>query len=204
MQSGDADGALNGEAGVDLNYGAAKDLQLTAVLPIGFSNPRGFSASGLRTGTGVIELAAKYKLVHQSESGWLPDLSVFPRLLIPTERGFGVARTNLFLPVWAEKDFGPWSVFGGGGYEFNPGPDARNFWQGGIAVNRTMSKRLQLGVEVFRQTADSAAGDGFTALNAAATYKLVEHWSLLASAGPTWIQGGGHGGVFYVSLKADY
>jgi hypothetical protein len=204
-----AEGALNGEAGLDLNYGAAKDLQLTAVLPVGFYNESGFSASGLRTGTGMIELAVKYKILHQSEQSWLPDVSVFPRFLIPTQHNFGYERTNLFLPVWAEKDAGPWSVFGGGGYELNPGPGVRNFWQGGIGVNRTMSKRLQLGVEVYGQTSDTAAsaagpGDGFTALNAAATYKLVEHWSLLASAGPTWIQGGGHGAVFYLALKADY
>jgi hypothetical protein len=32
----------------------------------------------------------------------------------------------------------------------------------------------------------------------------VTHWSLLASGGPTWLQGGGHGQVFYLSLKADY
>jgi len=199
-----AGGALNGEAGLDLNYGAAKDLQLTAVLPVGFYGEDGFSGAGLRTGTGMIELAAKYKFLHQSDDGWLPDVSVFPRLLIPTEHDFGYERTNFFLPIWAEKDLGPWQVFGGGGYELNPGPEARNFWQGGIAVNRTMSKRLQLGVEVYGQTTDTVAGDGYTAVNFGATYKLVEHWSLLASAGPTWIQGGGHGGVFYLSLKADY
>lgn len=95
-------------------------------------------------------------------------------------------------------------MFGGGGYELNPGPGARNFWQGGIAVNRTMSQQLQLGVEVYGQTSDTVARDGYTALNFGATYRLVEHWSLLASAGPTWTQGGGHGEVFYLSLKADY
>jgi hypothetical protein len=204
VQGTAGNGALLGEAGLDLNYGGAEDLQLTAVLPIGFDNENGFSASGLRTGTGMIELATKYKFLHQNGDGWLPDVSVFPRFLIPTQHNFGFSRTNFFLPIWAEKDFGPWSVFGGGGYELNPGPGARNFWQGGIAVNRTISDRLQLGVEVYGQTSDTAAGDGFTAVNFGATYKLVEHWSLLASAGPTWIQGGGHGGVFYLSLKADY
>jgi len=203
-QSSLAGGALDGEAGVDLNYGAAKDVQLTAVLPIGFSDAHGFYSSGLRTGTGMIELAVKDKVLHQSEGGWMPDVSVFPRLLIPTERNFGYGRTNLFLPIWAEKDFGPWQVFGGGGYELNPGPDARNFWQGGIAVNRAMSKRLQLGIEVYGQTSDTLERDGYTAVNAAVTYLLVEHWSLLASAGPTWIQSGDHGGVFYLALKADY
>lgn len=199
-----ADGALDGEAGLDLNYGAAKDLQLTAVLPISFGNENGFSTAGLRGGTGTIELAAKFKVLHQGDSGWTPDASVFPRVFIPTQHGFGRERVNVLLPVWAEKDFGPWSVFGGGGYQFNPGSGARDFWQGGIAANRKIGDRLQLGVEVYGQTADAAPGDGYTALNFAATYKLVEHWSLMAAAGPTWIGDGSRGGTFYLSLKADY
>jgi hypothetical protein len=204
VQSTAAYGALHGEAGLDLSYGGAEDLQLTAVLPIGFDNENGFSASGTRTGTGMIELAAKYEFPRQTGGGWLPDVSIFPRFLIPTERNFGYDHTDIFLPIWAEKDFGPWSVFGGGGYELNPGHGARNFWQGGIAVNRRLSTQLRLGVEVYGQTSDTVALDGYTAVNFGATYKLVEHWSLLASAGPTWTHGGGHGGVFYLSLKADY
>jgi hypothetical protein len=78
-------GALLGESGNDLNYGGAEDLQLTALLPIGFDNENGFSASDLRTGTGTIELAAKYKFLHQNGDGWLPDVCVFPRFLIPTQ-----------------------------------------------------------------------------------------------------------------------
>src|SRR5580658_7685037 len=62
-------------AGIDFNYGAAPDLQLTAVLPAGFDRPlRGPSAVGL----GNIQLAAKYRLLHQRENGL--DLAVFPRV----------------------------------------------------------------------------------------------------------------------------
>ena len=123
VQGIDRYGALLGETGPGQinSRGREGDLQLTAVLPMGFDNANGLSASGLRTGTGMIELAAKYKFLHQSDDGWLPDVSVFPRVLIPTQHNFGYDRTNLFLPIWAEKDFGPWSVFGGGGYELNPG-----------------------------------------------------------------------------------
>jgi hypothetical protein len=195
---------LAGEAGLDLNYGGAKDLQLTAVLPLAYADENGFSAKGLRAGTGVIELAVKYKVVHADDQGWVPDVSIFPRLFVPTDYRFGTGHVGLLLPVWAEKDFGPWQVFGGGGYQINPGADQRNFWQGGIAVNRIVSKRLQLGLEVFGQTRDAVDGPGFTAVNFAATVKLMEHWSLLASAGPTLGQGGMIGQVFYLSLKADY
>jgi hypothetical protein len=195
-------GGLDGEAGLDLNYGGAKDLQLTAVLPLGYANPRGFSADGVRVGTGVVELAAKYKLLHQEGAG--VDLAVFPRFFLPTDRRFGTGHVSLLLPVWAERDFGPWSVFGGGGYTINPGAGQRDFWQGGVTVARTVARRLSLGVELFGQTRDADDGGGFATIDFGATYALVEHWSLLASAGPTWAQGGARGTVFYLALKADY
>jgi len=65
-----------GAAGADFNYGAAPDLQLTAVLPLVFSRPVGRTTT---TGLGRIELAAKYRLLHQKDVGW--DVAVFPRRL---------------------------------------------------------------------------------------------------------------------------
>jgi len=44
----------------------------------------------------------------------------------------------------------------------------------------------------------------YAALNIATTYRFTEHWSLLASAGPTRYSDHAHGSVFYLSLKADY
>ena len=196
---------LSGAAGVDLNYGGAKDLQLTAVLPLGFSNGGGFGFDGLRGGPGDIELAVKYRFLHQSEGSWTPDMAVFPRVFVPTGgTRFGSGHAQLLLPVWAQKDFGPWSVFGGAGYQINPGAGQRDYWQGGVAVARDLTKRLNIGVEGFSQGDDTTTGGGYEAANFAAIYKLVTHWSLLVSGGPTWNHGGGHGQVFYFALKADY
>jgi hypothetical protein len=177
---------------------------LTAVLPVAFAGAAGFSARGFSAGTGIVELAVKYKVLHADDRGWLPDVSLFPRLLLPTDHRFGTGRVNLFLPLWAEKDFGPWQLFGGGGWQINPGPGQRDFWQGGVAANRTLGKRLQLGVELYAQTRSATDGPGYVAVDAAATLALVEHWSLLASAGPSWESDGHQGQVFYLALKADY
>ena len=195
---------VDGEAGLDLNYGGAKDLQLTMVLPLAFDDPREVRGANFDVGTGVIELAAKYKILHQDNQNWLPDVSIFPRFFVPTEQRFGTNHVSLFLPVWAEKDFGPWQVFGGGGYQINPGLGQRNFWQTGVAVNRSLSDRCSLGAELFGQTRDSTDDGEFVTLNFGLTYKLVQHWSLLASAGPSWSDADGDGGVFYLALKADY
>jgi hypothetical protein len=197
--------ALSGEGGFDLNYGAAKDVQLTAVLPLAFDAPHGLGGEGLRGEPGDVQLAVKYKFLHQADDGWTPDVAIFPRLFVPlAQPPFGTSRLNLLLPIWAEKDAGPWSVFGGAGYQINPGPEQDNFWQGGMAISRNIGQRLSLGAEVFAQSREADDAPAYTALNVAATYKLVEHWSLLASAGPTWSPGNADGYVFYLALKADY
>jgi hypothetical protein len=197
-------GDLAGEAGVDFNYGAFKDVQLTAVFPIGYDSPSGYRLSHVNIYSGVVELALKYRFLHQDEHGLTPDVAFFPRAFVPTNSHFGAAKTNLLLPVWAQKDWGDWSVFGGGGYQINPGAGQKNFWQGGLAVTRAFGKALTLGGEVFGQSTDKRGGTGFTALNVATTYRFTEHWSLLASAGPVRRSDGAHGSVFYLSLKADY
>jgi len=198
-------GGLAGEAGFDINYGAAKDLQLTAVLPLAFGAPNAFGENGLRAGPGDVELAIKSKFLHESDGTWTPDVAVFPRLFVPTaDRALGAGRFELLLPIWAQKDFGPWSVFGGGGYQINPGSGQRNFWQGGGAISRSFGERLSLGAELYGQTRDTYAGGAYATLNMATTYRLTPHWSLLASAGPAWDRSRADGYVFYGALKADY
>jgi hypothetical protein len=194
-----APGVTSGEAGFDLNYGAVKDVQLTLVLPAGYVD-----AGSLDVGGGQIEAAAKFKLLHQDGFGL--DLAVFPRAFIPTSGGqFGPAHVNVLLPVWAEKDFGPWQVFGGGGYQINPGPGQRSFWTGGLAVTRDITKQLNLGGEIYAHTADAVDGRDFVGLNLGAAWRLTPHWSLLAAGGPGIENARTEGQYdFYVALKADY
>lgn len=194
-------GVTAGEAGLDLNYGAAKDLQLTLVIPAGWED-----ADRLRVGMGTVEAAAKLKVLHQREGSWRPDVAVFPRFFLPTAGArFGSERLGILLPVWVGKDVGKWSVFGGGGYEINPGPGSRDFWQTGLAVTRTLSDRLTIGAEVYHHTRDTDDGRDFTGANIGVIYKLLDHWSLLAAAGPG-IQNPREEGryAFYLALEATY
>src|SRR3984957_10320853 len=191
-------GDLAGEAGLDINYGAAKNLQLTAVVPASFENANRF-------GSGDVELAAKYKILSQRGGSCLPDIAVFPRVFLDTGTKFTPERPGLFLPVWAEKDFGPWSVFGGGGWQLNPGAGERNFWQSGLAVTRSFGDRFSLGVEAFHQTAQDFVSKPFTGVNVGATYKLTKHWTLMASGGPG-VQNARQADQydFYAALLATY
>jgi hypothetical protein len=195
-------GDTAGEAGFDFNYGAAKDLQLTWVIPLAYDRADGDTHVGL----GVVEAAAKLKVLHQQEGGWTPDVAVFPRLFLPTaEVRFASPHANLLLPVWVGKDVGKWSLFGGGGWQINPGAGNRDFWTGGVALTRQVTDRLNLGAEVTHRSRDTRDGRAFSGVNLGVVYKLTDHWSLLASGGPGVQNARTEGRYdFYVSLKADY
>jgi hypothetical protein len=109
------------------------------------------------------------------------------------------------LPVWAQKDAGPWSVFGGGGYAINPGAGERDFWTGGVAVARTVSRQLLVGVEADRQGADTVGGRASTSLGVGAILQLKAPFRLLASGGPTFVDGEGSPGFHaFVALGLDF
>jgi hypothetical protein len=198
VQGTQLSGGAQGQAGVDVNYGLVKNLQLDVVIPADFQSPD--------VGFGDVQLAIKYRFLHQDEHGWMPDVSFYPRLFAPTaDRRFGSGRPDLFLPIWAQKDWGPWSLFGGGGYEINPGPGNRNFWLNGLALTRTVTDRLSLGLEVYHQTPDTVSDKAFTGVNFGATYKLTDHWSLVGAGGPG-VQNARQQDQydFYLALEATY
>ena len=89
-----------------------------------------------------------------------------------------------------EKDFaGGTSLFGGGGYEVNPGSGNRDFWQAGAAITHDISDRLSVGGEFTHQGSDTVDGAPQTSAGAGAILKLSKHNALLVSAGPTWSGG---------------
>jgi hypothetical protein len=178
-------GSLDGTAGFDLNYGGAKGLQLTATLPVAFSRS---PPTGWRGGRGEVELGAKYRFINDEEHGL--QAAIFPRAILPTSsNGLGGNHTRFLLPLWVQKDFGRTSVFGGGGYEINPGSGNRDFWQAGLAVTHDFTKRLSLGTEVSWQSADTSGGESSTGVNLGLIQKLGGPYSLLLSGGPSFSAG---------------
>jgi hypothetical protein len=170
-----------GQAGIDFNYGGAEDLQLTMVVPFAYDRPRGGPSV---TGFGDIELAAKYKFLHQETFGI--DVAVFPRLFLPTNTNaaLGSKHPSLFIPLFAQKDWGDWSVFGGGGCVINRGGESQDFCKMGAVVARRIASDLQLGVEFYHQTPDQKGAKQSTGVGLGAIYDLSEHYHLMASAGP--------------------
>ncbi len=189
-----------GGLGAELNYGAAPDLQLTLGLPAGYVH----EAGGFRAGPGDLELSAKYRFFHDEAAGL--SIAAFPGVTLPTAgRGLGAGRITALLPVWVQKDAGPWSLFGGGGYAINPGPDARNYWTGGVAVSRQVTPRLLLGLEADRQGAETLDARSKTSLGLGAILQLKAPFRLLGSAGPTFVDGQGATGFHgFLALGIDF
>jgi hypothetical protein len=168
-------GDIGGASGIDFNYGAAPNLQLTATLPIGFDNPAGGNMS---FGPGNIELAAKYRFLHQDSFGL--DVSVFPRVFLPSPtRNLGNPAASLLLPVWVQKDWnGGWSAFGGGGCVVS-GRAAQDFCLTGGVVTYQLLSKLQLGVELFHQTADHIGTPATSSIGIGARYDINDTYHLL-------------------------
>ena len=190
---------LDDDSGFDLNYGPIKDVQLTATLPLSFSHA---PHEPWRGGTGDVELAVKYRFFHDEKQGL--SAAIFPRAILPTAAHSPGEKTRFLLPVWVGKEFaGGTSLFGGGGYTFNPGAGNRDFWQAAVAVTHDFGKTLTLGAEVTRQGPDASGGTPQTRAGAGGIVRLSDHYALLFSGGPTCAdhRTGYH---FYAALGLDF
>lgn len=179
-QGNEARGGIATATGIDFNYGALPDLQLTAVLPIEADIP---TAGPNVAGIGNIELAAKYRFLHQEDFGL--DVAVFPRVFLPSASALvGERHASFLLPLWVQKDFGAWSTFGGGGCAINRGGDSQDYCLMGWALTRHILPDLTVGAEIVHQGADTKGGRAFTGTGAGLIYDVDENLHLLAYAGP--------------------
>ncbi len=83
--------------------------------------------------------------VANEEAGFMAG--IYPLLEIPTgdeSKGLGNVDTQAFLPLWLQKAWGPWQMYGGGGYWINPGEGHRDFWFSGWQVQREINKNITL------------------------------------------------------------
>ena len=167
-----ADGTTGRQSGLGINY-ASDDLQLTAVVPLGFDTGQGLAGVSNVGACRQAPLPAPGQNERRARGALLP-----PRVITPTGgTRLGTGHVQLLLPVWVEKDVGIWAVFGGGGPTFDPGWDQRDFWLTGVSITRTLTPRFSLGAEVYRHTRDTREGADFTGVNLGARYKLSDRRS---------------------------
>ena len=167
---------------VDINYGAVPGVQLhlqPQVLVV-------WDQAGRQAGWGDTQVGAKIRLVDEDRQGWVPMVSVYPIVTVPTgdaRRGLGTGQTETFLPVWADKTIGKWVIDGGAGYNINPGPRGRNAVFVGCLVLYQFTEAFQFGGEAFLQTAQSRGARSAPGFSLGGSYDLNKTYHLLFSAG---------------------
>ncbi len=195
LDKADQSNYIQGPA-VEVNTGAAPNLQLHLIVPAAFSSmshgPSGF-------GIGDVELGAKYRFIQ--EKGHHPQVGTFPMLELPTgnaKLGLGNGRVWGKLPLWIQKSWGPWTSYGGGGCVLNRAAGMRDYPFAGWLVQRELNKRLTLGSEIFAQGAVQTGGRSATIINSGGFYNFTPNFSLLFTAGHT-VAGESHA-VAYLGL----
>ncbi len=171
---------------LEINFGAVPNLQLHILAPLSFSAPKG---AATQYGYGDTELGAKFRFIEENDHR--PQVGIFPLVELPSGnavRGLGNGRAQIFLPIWLQKSFGPWTTYGGGGYWLSQGEGNRNWWYAGWLVQRKITKQLTLGTEIFHETRKSDTEASDTKINAGGMFDFSDHWHLLFTAGHT-VQG---------------
>lgn len=170
----------------EFNYGVIPNGQFHIIAPLAFDSPAGGPS---QFGYGDTELGFKYRFVDEDEKGSRPMVGIFPLVELPNgsrAAGLGAGHTQVFLPVWVQKNLGDdWLTYGGGGYWFNQ--DAalgdKDYWFFGWLLQKQVTRQLAIGGELFHQTANTIGGKDSTGFNLGAIYDIDEHNHLLASAG---------------------
>ena len=166
---------------VEFNYGVLPNVHLHLIVPFQYVKPEGGSS---QYGFGDLELGIKYRFIQETES--VPMVGTFPIVLLPTgnkDNGLGGGETQVFLPIWIQKSWGPWTTYGGGGYWINPGEGNKNWWFFGWLIQREITKKLTLGGELFHRTISHEGGESSTGFNVGAIINLTEDHHILLSAG---------------------
>lgn len=140
----------------EFNWGAVPRIQLHIILPLGVAAPLNspvYAPAGqgpTAFGPTDMELGVKYGFIKQTKRR--PQIGTFTMLELPTgsySKGLGVGRVWYKLPLWVEKEFGPWSLVGGAGYTLVHQTQYDSFAYGGFLVKRELGKKLELSAEVF-------------------------------------------------------
>lgn len=150
--------------GFEFNWGALPNTQLHAIVSFGAilpSNKAKYLPAGVGPDTyGLLdtELGAKYRWIDQTDD--MPEVGTFTMIELPTgsyARGLGVGKTWYKLPLWVQKDFAPWTTYGGVGYEVVPQTGYKNFAYGGWLLQRDIGDDWTLGGEIYSHGAEGLA-----------------------------------------------
>jgi hypothetical protein len=165
---------------IDLNYGLGDRVQLTYEIPYVVQTADGQSR---QTGWSNAFPGIKWRFFDQGEGGW--QVSMFPQMEANApsssqQKGIAVPGSRFLLPFEVAKRLGPVDVDFEAGYYFpKHGVNERIL---GLVVGRSMTDRLDLGVELYNDQAVGAPPNQ-TTMDLGGRYKLARGFIALFMAG---------------------
>jgi Putative MetA-pathway of phenol degradation len=166
----------------EINYGVIPNVQLHLIIPLGYDVP---STGASHYGLADIELGTKIRFLQ--EANWIPEAAIFPLLEVPTGNAsdnLGNSKWTAYFPLWMQKTWDTWTVYGGGGYGINSASGNQNWGFVGAVLQKQVLSDLAIGAEVYHQTvSEPDFPNQGTAFNVGAIYDFNDHHHLLFSAG---------------------
>jgi hypothetical protein len=87
------------------------------------------------------------------------------------------------LPLLAKKTWDKWTLYGNAGYRVENALGQQDYWYAGAVVQRELSERLSLGVELFGNTPIEPSSKPDIAFNVGGALKLNDHLNFIFTGG---------------------
>lgn len=163
---------------IEVNYGLFRNVQFSIDAPMSFIRQNDASAYGL----GDLTLGLKVRFIQETRGR--PQIAFYPLIVIPSGNpNLQVSSSRLFLPLWAQKSFGRWTIYGGGGMWAKSVASATNWWFTGLVLQYELPNKNTVGAEMIRSTPQSANEGGETAFNLGYVASVGKTHSALLSLG---------------------
>jgi hypothetical protein len=133
---------------LEVNYGLMPNVQFSVHIgDAGDAAPESASAYGFEDA----QMGVKIRFVQESAAS--PQIAFYPQVTFATgPPGVTAGHGTLFLPLWAQKTIGKFTVFGGGGFSFDRDSTGPGDWQAGIATTYPLDPVNTVGIEFTRTT----------------------------------------------------
>lgn len=167
---------------IDINYGAAPNMQLHAQPRYSYER----TTAGGHFGIDDTEVGVKYRFLNIGHGDSSIMAGIYPMLQLPTgdvKLGPNRGKGQTFLPLWVQRNSEKWIIYGGAGYRINPGTGNKNSVFTGVTALYQVKPSLQLGGEVFHETATAVDETSTSGFNLGGSYNLARDYNLLFSAG---------------------
>ena len=179
-------GWITNSPGLEINYGLAPQLEVNTTLSYQHNYTDSSNPDVIETARGVGDTQVGLKYAFVTETATRPQIAFAPIYFIPTgnaKNTTGNGKSWTVLPIWLQKSWGEWTCYGGGGYALNSGTFMRNYYLGGIVLQKHLNDKWLLGGELFSQTASSHFIGPFTLLNVGGNYIFTSSLQALFSIG---------------------